>query len=197
MQALDLSVYCGHSVIMGKRKNDWQDTKTVLLLCSSDREQYRRFVEEGVHLGKRSDLTGGGLIRSSGGWANVLEMKRRKLFQKSDERILGDGDFVRDVPARAEEQMEGKYRMKAKGINLDTAAERVCQVMKIAKREIYMPGKERRRVHARSLFCYFAAREVGISQTELCRLLKPSPTAVTFSVKRGEELARREGYSLL
>jgi putative transposase len=191
MEALDLSVYCGHSVIMGKRKNDWQDTKTVLLLCSSDLEQYRRFVEEGVHLGKRSDLTGGGLIRSSGGWANVLEMKRRKLFQKSDERILGDGDFVRDVPARAEEQMEGK------GINLDTAAERVCQVMKIAKREICMPGKERRRVHARSLFCYFAAREVGISQTELCRLLKLSPTAVTFSVKRREELARREGYSLL
>jgi REP element-mobilizing transposase RayT len=197
IEALDLFAYCGHSAIMGNRKNDWQDTKTVLLLFSSDRSQYRCFIEEGVDLGKRSDLTGGGLIRSSGGWANVLEMKRQKVFQKSDERILGDGDFVLSVLANAEEQMERKYRMKAQGIDLDAAAERVCQAMKIAKQEIYMPGKERRRVHARSLFCYFAAREAGVSQAELCRLLKLSPTAVTFSVKRGEELARKEGYSLL
>ncbi len=197
IDALDLFAYCGHSVIMGNRKNDWQDTKTVLLLFSSDRTQYRRFVEEGIHLGTRSDLTGGGLIRSSGGWANLLEMRQQKLFQKSDERILGDGDFVRDVLAHAEEQMDHKYRLTAQGIDLDAVVGRVCELMKISKHEIYLPGKERGRVRARSLLCYFAARQVCVSQAELCRLFKISPAAVTFAVRRGEELATREGYSLL
>jgi len=39
-------------------------------------------------------LIGGGLIRSQGGWANVKAMRRAKIFEKADERILGDGDFV-------------------------------------------------------------------------------------------------------
>ncbi len=32
------------------------------------KRSYRRFVEEGAGQGHRSDLTGGGLIRSQGGW---------------------------------------------------------------------------------------------------------------------------------
>jgi len=67
---------------------------------------------------------------------------------------------------------------------------------KITKQEIYLPGKELGRVRARSLLCCFAVREVGASQAGLCRLLKLSPAGVAFSVQRGEELARREGYSL-
>jgi len=41
------------------------------------------------------DLTGGGLIRSAGGWASVKTMKKDKIHVKSqDERILSDSDFV-------------------------------------------------------------------------------------------------------
>jgi len=32
------------------------------------------------------------------------------MFEKSDERILGDGDFVEQVLSAAEEQMEKCYR---------------------------------------------------------------------------------------
>jgi hypothetical protein len=41
------------------------------------------------------DLAGGGVIRSHGGWAAVKAMGRAKEFRKSDESILGDGDFVK------------------------------------------------------------------------------------------------------
>ncbi len=34
---------------------------------STSRKQYRHFVEKGVEQGRRPDLTGGGLVRSSGG----------------------------------------------------------------------------------------------------------------------------------
>jgi putative transposase len=54
------------------------------------------FVAKGISEGRRDDLKGGGLIRSHGGWAAVKQMCRAKMFEKSDKRILGDGDFVDD-----------------------------------------------------------------------------------------------------
>jgi len=95
---LDRYPYTGHSALMGKIKKDWQAIKWVLGFFDHRqwiaRQRYRAFVEEGIAEGRRSDLIGGGLIRSSGGWAAVLEKRRTKIFEKSDERILGDGDFV-------------------------------------------------------------------------------------------------------
>jgi putative transposase len=65
--------------------------------------------------GRRPELTGGGLIRSAGGWEEVKRMREAKEFQKSDERILGDGDFVEEVLGACNEKMERRYRLKARG----------------------------------------------------------------------------------
>ncbi len=46
-------------------------------------------MDKGISEGRRDDLTGGGLIRNHGGWAAVKHMRRAKMFEKSDERILG------------------------------------------------------------------------------------------------------------
>jgi putative transposase len=189
MDALDRYAYCGHSVIMGNRRHEWQDTATVLSFFSGTRELYRRFVEEGIELGKRGDLIGGGLIRSMDGWANV---KGGQPFQKSDERILGDGAFVEEALALAHEELERRWRLKSEGVDLEKITERVCEMMNIGKQELSTPGKDRRRVQARSLLCYLAVRKLGISQVELSRLLRISPAAVTFSVRRGEKLAGNE-----
>ena len=57
---------------MGKIKDAWQDTDDVLSLFGerkvSARKKYREFVAKGIAQGKRSELTGGGLSRSIGGW---------------------------------------------------------------------------------------------------------------------------------
>jgi REP element-mobilizing transposase RayT len=86
--------WCGHSVILGKLKNDWQDKEYVLKWfgkrISDARRAYRKFVENGVEQGHRSDLIGGGLIRSQGGWIAVKDMLRQGVREKSDERILGE-----------------------------------------------------------------------------------------------------------
>jgi hypothetical protein len=101
---------------MGKVKNDWQDVEWVLKLYDERlrvaRRQYRAFVRKGVSQGRRKDLIGGGLIRSAGGWSAVKAMRKAKMFQKSDERILGDGDFVAQVLSATREQMERKYSGK-------------------------------------------------------------------------------------
>ena len=45
-------------------------------------------------LGKRPELTGGGLVRSAGGWSALKTLRKANVYIKGDERILGDSDFV-------------------------------------------------------------------------------------------------------
>jgi putative transposase len=197
---LDRFAYSGHSAVMGRCGNNWQDTEGVLRLFANRaaiaRRRYRSFVEEGIALGKREELTGGGLIRSSGGWATVKAERRLKQFQKSDERILGDGEFVEQVLADAQEQMERRYRLQREGFDLARVAKRVCDITGIKESELWTAGRERRRVRARSLLCYWAVRELGVIQAELSRRLNISAAAVTFSVVRGERIASETGFSL-
>jgi REP element-mobilizing transposase RayT len=68
---LDSHCWCGHGVLMSKAEQPWQNINYVLGLFSDKareaRRWYRQFVEKGISQGKRPDLVGGGLLRSSGG----------------------------------------------------------------------------------------------------------------------------------
>jgi REP element-mobilizing transposase RayT len=190
--------YCDHGPILGRHANSWQDVDGVLRLFAGEtslaRTAYLRFVEEGATAGRRDDLVGGGLIRSSGGWTNVLAMRRDNLFRKSDERILGDGDFVDRVLSEAQERMERRYHLKAMGFDMESVADHVCRLLTIDREELFTPGKEPAKVVARSLFCYFAVNELGTSQSELSYHLDLSAAAVSMAVKRGQKLVKERGY---
>ena len=60
LNRLDSYPFCGHSYVMGKLSNDWQDTNLVLRLFGSKvrsaRQHYREFISQGVARGKRPDL---------------------------------------------------------------------------------------------------------------------------------------------
>ena len=71
-------------------------------------------MEKGIDDGKRPELTGGGLIRSVGGWAAAKSLRRANALQKGDDRILGDGDYVNAVLSEANEAYEKGYKLKAK-----------------------------------------------------------------------------------
>ncbi len=49
---------------------------------------------EGLSQGRREELTGGGLIRSLGGWTEARDILKDRDHMMSDERILGNSDFV-------------------------------------------------------------------------------------------------------
>jgi hypothetical protein len=201
MDALDTYPWCGHSAVMGKVENVWQDVDGVLSLFAEGvgkaRRHYRKFIEKGIGQGRRDDLIGGGLIRSAGGWESVKAMRKAKMFQKSDERILGDSVFVQQVLADAQEQMEQKHKLVAQGYTIDKVAGRVCTLMNIERNEIWSAGKQRKRVAARSLFCYWAVRKLGVSMTELARQLKLSLSGVSLAVNRGEQIARQNNYHIV
>jgi putative transposase len=196
--ALDKYPYSGHSALMGMVKNEWQDTQYVLGWFGKGikqaRSRYHDFIKEGVSMGKRPDLTGGGLVRSVGGWLNLAEMRRAKVFVKGDERILGDGDFVEQMLQESGEEFERKSFLKSKGWDLDKLAAHVAKLLEIDVSVVWSVGKYRHIVEARSLLCYWAVRDLGVSMTSLAKRLKLSVAAITQSVERGERLMKERSY---
>jgi len=89
------------------------------------------------------------------------------------------------------------YRLQAKGFDLEKLASRVCNTMHLKPAGLWAPGKERKRVAARSLLCYWAVRDLGISMVKIARRLNLSLAGVSQSVKRGEIIVQQKGYNLI
>lgn len=192
--------YSGHSRIMGTVKNDFQDIDKVLGLFDgtrqSARSRYAQFVSKGVSAGRKPELVGGGLIRSVGGWRELSGLRRLKIHVKSDERILGDSDFVEKVLDSASESMERSYRLKAEGHSFESVAQRVGEIFGVPKRHLMAPGKRPEHVKARSVLAYWAVHEIGMSATEVGLKLGLSQSATSRAVQRGRGLAEEPGLSL-
>ena len=193
--------FSGHGVIMGKYDRPWQGVKPILAYFGKQlgpsRRNYRSFVAKGIAEGRRSDLVGGGLVRSSGGWAAVKALRATKAHMKSDERILGDSEFVTAMLEKNDEAFDSTYELQAKGVDLDFIAKRVAQLLKIEPDELWQPGRYQRLVVARNLLCFWAVHELGISLTELARRLGISVPGVGYSVVRGKKIVRENGYKLI
>ena len=200
LDKLDKYKYCGHSVILGSKKVVWQNTKEVLKIfgdhISSARRSYKFFVKKGIAEGKRQDLTGGGLLRSAGGWEGVKALRKENVYQKNDERILGDGNFVEQVLSSAKEAMERRYKLRTEGMDLDRLTNKVSKIFDVKAEEILSPGKFRRIVEARSVICYWAVKELGISMTMLSEEIGISVAAVSGSVIRGQKIAEIRGLNI-
>ncbi|UCG12281.1 MAG: transposase [Deltaproteobacteria bacterium] len=198
---LDAYPYAGHSVILGKRRNNWQDADYVLAhfddTVTAARRHYRAYVQDGIREGKRPDLVGGGLIRSLGGWMQVRTSRKEGIRLKGDERILGDSGFVTEVLKASEERLDFRSQLRAKGYDLDMVARKAASLFGLELDDLFVPGKYPPVVQARSLFCYWAVRELGVNGSDLARDLKLSQPAVSISVRRGERIARDNGFELV
>jgi hypothetical protein len=200
LDTLDDYPYSGHSVLIGKWKRPWQETEEILMLFGESRvlahQAYRLFVEQGMDQGRRHDLAGGGLIRSAGGWEGLKLKRKEGTFQRSDERILGDNDFVSHVLARTEESLERHDALRSGGMDLEKIARRVSELLSIKQEDVWAAGKQQHIVNARSLFCFWAVRELGISMAHLGRRLGLSIPAISKSVARGRQIADLKGFRL-
>ncbi len=99
LDALDRYLWTGHAALLGHQCVPWQDTDFALARFGSPYAQaravYRAFVVEGI-AGAEPDLDGG-LRRSRGLWEHLHPIRRGREAWSFDERILGDGAFVRAV----------------------------------------------------------------------------------------------------
>ena len=83
------------------------------------------------------------------------------------------------------------------GFDIEKVAHRVAQVLEADLDKVWEKGKHPETVRARSLLCFWAVRELGITMTELAVRLGLTQPAVSISVKRGEKLVKENAYRLL
>jgi putative transposase len=182
--------WSGHAVLLGKKKCPWQDAAYVLSFFGGT-ASYLEFVRAGGRE-PRPDLTGGGLLRSLGGWKEV----KQGSLAKGDDRILGDTSFVTAILSLAEERLEHRYAMRQSGIDLAFLEKRVMDLLAMKPGDLSLPGRQRRLVEARSLFCFRAVRELGISLSALAARFSLSAVAIGYAVERGRRIVRERGYAL-
>ncbi len=100
---------------MGKKGILWQVTADVLALfgktVTDARKSYADYVSKSAAAGRRPELTGGGLIRSAGGWRAIRATYQAGIRLTSDERILGSSSFVEKTLASAGEDYDRRMRL--------------------------------------------------------------------------------------
>jgi putative transposase len=189
--------WCGHSSIMGRVKRQWQDIDTVLAYFGKRRkraiEKYENFVEEGIEVGSRPELVGGGLIRSLGGWSQVLSLRRvgSKVF--SDERILGSSEFVNNVISDAEEKAKETLRLAVNISDLASLALKVCAGEGVDEAELRSGLRKRQVVKSRRIFSQIAVKKIGYSGADVARFLGINTSAVN-RLAVSDELPEVEKY---
>lgn len=194
--------YCGHGCLLGRNRDlaGWMSVERILKRFGDNidesRKAYEQFLLDGVAMGPRPDLTGGGLLRSIGGWRGLRSYKEAGIFYKSDERILGDSDFV-DLALKASEEDLARKSMYQRGnVDLQKLISIVATTLEMETDEVCAAGKQPRHVCARSLLCFWAVREIGMTTTLLAKALRISQPAVTQAVQRGERLTAERGWKL-
>jgi putative transposase len=201
LKALDHYRYSGHRALVGNVEHGFQDAEYILKRFAEDwpeaRKGYREFVKKGIADGRRPELTGGGLIRSAGGWSMVKAMRRSELRMKGDERILGRGEFVEGVLETARENLERKYAMRAKGYGFDWLVGRVIEICGLTIGELMSGGRNSKTVKARSLACYWGVREMGMTTVEISKKLNIAQPTASQSVERGRKIVEEDGLKLL
>ena len=153
------------------------------------RRRYRKFVEKGIKHGWRTDLQGGGLVRSAGGDASVLLSNRKEDRELSDDRILGSGDFVAFVIQDKNELEEKRLEKK---IPLDALIRLVSDFLGIEKSEVFSRSRKRIIGKARALIAYYSIYEMGYKGAEVGRALKIAGPSVSQCIERGKILVDTE-----
>jgi chromosomal replication initiation ATPase DnaA len=116
---------------------------------------------------------------------------------KGDERILGGSDFVEEILSFSGEHYEPRYDLVRRGYDLDRIVNRVAEILEMELHEILSKGRKNKEVVAGSLQCFWAARELGLSFTELARQLEMTVAGIGYAVCRGEKIARENHYRVL
>ena len=145
---------------------------------------YRRFVAEGLELGRRPELVGGGLIRSVGGWSEVKSQRRRGKQELADERILGSGDFVERIIREAEMRIQRQYSGKERGRKVERLIAEECKKRKVSLTEL-RNGSRRGEIPAvRAEVSRKLVEDCGITIAEIARQVGVSTSAISKSLAR-------------
>lgn len=188
MEELDRYPWSGHGTLIGKANYPWMDTGYVLAQFGKTRRKalagYRQFIREGFQEKHNPAYSGGGLVRSLGGWSQVLAVRHRGETEAADERILGSGDFVNTVLKDVEERHLRQLKHRRSGHTLTKIIDEEIARAGIHKQEL-IEGSRRSTVSlTRALIACRGRSELGLSSAEIARHMGVATSSITRAIER-------------
>jgi hypothetical protein len=166
---------------MGRQELNGHKADEVLLLFDrnkrSARQKYRDFVIDGIKNGRRDELVGGGLRRSS------LDASCSSDYETFDQRILGSSEFVECLWRETESTEISGVRM-----SLAEIVQGAAEVFGVREELLRQRSRVKELADARAVICYWAVRECGFNGVEVARVLNLSRSGVSVAAKRGREI---------
>jgi hypothetical protein len=188
LRELDRYPWSGHSVIMGRKEYTWQEREYVLSWFGSREpdaiKAYRRYVHEGIEDGRRPELVGGGLIRSLGGWSQVVSLRRTKERVLGDERILGSGAFVERMIEEADEKIAYQLSGHERRQKAEDRIAMMCRKEGISVEELKSGSRRGAVPSIRSELALWLVEDCGIPLAEAGRQLGVTTSAVSKMIRR-------------
>ena len=92
--------------------------------------------------------------------------------------------------------LEQRYALKAKRYDFRAVVSRVSEIMDIAPDAVLSRSRSPQTVKPRSLLCYWANRELGMTTVELSKQLRISQPTASKASQRGERIVMENGFKL-
>jgi REP element-mobilizing transposase RayT len=190
LRGLDRYPWCGHATVVGRIPRPWQDRRTVLGWFGRTEggavRAYRAYVREGIPLGRRPELVGGGLVRSAGGWAEVCALRRQKEPMAGDPRILGSGGFVAGLLREAEARQAAALRRAPTPRETEAVIAKVCKRAGASVEELMSGGRRGPLSAIRADLARELVAGLGLSLAQAARHLGVSTAAISKILRKGD-----------
>ena len=181
LRELDSFRWSGHRYVIGDNPFPWYDAAYVLKWFSDSKKSYRNFIREGIEKKYFPDLSGGGLIRTLGGLPDALLARHAPVL--TDQRILGSGEFVRDLMA---ERPPSLVRFE----EVERIVSSLCREEGVTREQLTGGSRAGKLPRLRSDLAFMLSRELGISHAEIGRTLGITTSAVSRIMERRDGKSR-------
>lgn len=180
---LDAYAWSGHAVLMGNASLDGHQSDEILQMFARKRQiarqKYRRFIADGVAMGKRNELVGGGLRRSR-------KFDGAEGFEAYDERILGSGDFVEQLWKES-----GAEGASESAMPIPELAREIARIFDVELTALLQGSRRKELIDARGPLCFIATRKMGMSGVVVAKALNISRSGVLVAARRSEEICAK------
>jgi len=188
IEDLDYYPWTGHSVITGNYEQERMDTGYVLSHFGKSlkeaRAAYRAFVTEGLTQGHVPEFSGGGLLRSQGGWSAVVSSKRKGVNLNFDDRVLGDSEFVKNLLVETEADGRQQLKIKRSGKSISDIIAEYCAQTGI-NGKLMRSGSRRKNIsRARAVIAKRCTDELGLTLADIARALGVTTSAIQRALSK-------------
>ena len=125
------------------------------------------------------DCVGRGLMRSLGGWSQVISARRHGDRELSDERILGSGEFVEQVIKEADDRLSLHFDGVERKKKVEEIIQKICNQEDINVLELKAGSRRRSVSRVRFQLAHDLAEIYGIPLAEVARHVGVSTCAIS------------------